>query len=283
MLSPVGLEFLDAGHCLHPEWVVMRNRRIRPIKFPSMFAVIEHPKAGVILFDTGYSMRFRELTTSFPGRLYQWVTPVTIDPQTCAVSKLERKGIEPRDVRHIIVSHFHADHICALTDFPAATYWFHRRAWDSVRHRSAWRGVYKGFLPDLIPDDFMARSRVIESRELIDLPSEFLPYRKGYDLLKDGSLMAVELPGHACGQLGLFLQSSKGQTFFLAADACWHSESYRSLIFPHPITSLLFDDYRVYQDTLMQIQMLWQQRKDIVIAPSHCSEFHAQFCNKGAC
>ena len=283
MLKPLPLQFFDAGYCLHPELVVLRNGQIKPMRFPSMFAVIQHPTEGVILFDTGYSLRFLEITRRLPGRLYALMTPVVLRPEDCATAKLAKENIAPEDVRHIIVSHFHADHMCALGDFPKATYWFRGKAWRSVQNLGRWRGVYKGFLPELIPKDFHERSRVIETKQRIALPPEFSPFRQGYDLFGDGCLLAVDLPGHACGQIGLFLQSTSGRVFFLAADACWSSQSYREEIVPHPITKILFDNYRVYKETLADINALWRLRPEVLIAPSHCSEIHAQFCNKGDC
>jgi glyoxylase-like metal-dependent hydrolase (beta-lactamase superfamily II) len=216
MLTSVDLQLFDAGYCRHPQLVVLRNGSLKPMVFPSMFALIVHPTAGVILFDTGYSLKFFELTQRFPERLYALVTPVTLASEDCATEKLDTVGIAASDVRHVIISHFHADHIGALGDFPRATYWFHQQAWDAVRSLGRWRSVLKGFLSELVPPDFLQRSRPIQAAEAIALPDRYAPFRQGYDLFKDGSLQAVELPGHACGQLGVFLQTHRGQPHFFS-------------------------------------------------------------------
>ena len=59
---------LEAGYCHHPEHVILRNRVLRPMRFPALCALIEHPTAGPILYDTGYSSRssLRRTTFSLP-------------------------------------------------------------------------------------------------------------------------------------------------------------------------------------------------------------------------
>ena len=42
----IHLQFFDAGHCHHPEHVVLRNRVLRPMRFDSMFALMVHPTQG---------------------------------------------------------------------------------------------------------------------------------------------------------------------------------------------------------------------------------------------
>ena len=115
----------DTGFCTHPQHIPLRNRKLRPMKFYSMFAVLVHPKEGVILFDTGYGTDFKEHTRKFPEYIYQLTTPVHLCKEDAAVARLRTLSIEPKDVRHIVISHFHADHIGALRDFPKAQFWFH--------------------------------------------------------------------------------------------------------------------------------------------------------------
>ena len=39
-MSAVRLTLVAAGHCVHPEHVVLRNGRARPMQFPAMFALL---------------------------------------------------------------------------------------------------------------------------------------------------------------------------------------------------------------------------------------------------
>ena len=84
-------------------------------------------------------------------------------------------------VDRIVLSHFHPDHVGSLRDFPDVPLWCSRAAYERRG------GLLRGCLDALLPSDFGRRVRFIENP----------------DLFQDGSLVAVPLPGHAHGQIGL--------------------------------------------------------------------------------
>jgi glyoxylase-like metal-dependent hydrolase (beta-lactamase superfamily II) len=271
------LELLEVGHCVHPEHVVLRNRRFSPLRFPAIVGVIHHPTEGPILFDTGYSQRFVEATRPFPERFYAWVTPVTIDPERTAVAQLRRRGIRPEDVRTVVVSHFHADHVAGLCDFPRARFVYLERALESFASLGRVRGTAAGFLRVLLPPDLHARTRLVHTdRETVRLPPSCAPFTSGIDLFADGSVVLVELPGHVEGQLGAFVRAEDGSYDFLVADACWTTESLRRRQLPHPITRALFASYAEYGTTLRRIADLHDRSSEVRIVPAHCDEVRRQ-------
>lgn len=284
-------ELLSAGHCVHPEHVVHTNFKLSPLVFPALFAVIHHEKHGTILWDTGYSERFFEATRRFPERLYAMVTPVTASEPQFARSQLKARGLRTDDVRMVICSHFHADHIAALHDFPKATFVYHHQGYADIKRKRGLRALIQGVLPALIPGDFEARGRPLHMEMATSLPAECAPFTHGVDLFGDGRLLAVELPGHASGQLGLFVTADNGR-FFLAADACWTQQNYRDKrARPSMITRLLFDDWRAYHDTLDKLAALERGHASHAhapaghpspwtIVPSHCNHAHATLVQK---
>ena len=181
-------------------------------------------------------------------------------------------GVNPTDVHHLIISHFHADHIGGLADFPNAQYIFFEEAVKSVQGKQGWGAVKLAFLPDHLPSDFEQRSTAIEAAQMQPLPSNYAPFEWGVDLFGDGSLLGVNLPGHAYGQMGVFLQTDNLGPVFLCADACWHSKAYRELVFPHPVVNLLLPDATAYRQTLTNVHQLHQNRPNLQIIPSHCPE-----------
>jgi glyoxylase-like metal-dependent hydrolase (beta-lactamase superfamily II) len=74
---------------------------------------------GLVLIDSGFGShdRLRPAKRVGPTR---HVTRPLFDHRETAAHHVERLGFQPNDVRHIIITHFDADHIGGLSDFPAA-------------------------------------------------------------------------------------------------------------------------------------------------------------------
>lgn len=269
------LTLLQAGRTTAPGAMILRGESWRKMTIPALFALLEHPRLGPILFDTGYSPRFLLETRRWPYWLYAKITPVFIRAEETAVAQLQRRGIRPADIERVIVSHFHVDHIGGLADFPRAQFIFYP---DAFQPKSGLAAVKAGFLPGHIPADFAGCAAPIDPAHTIDLPPETAPFARGVDLLGDGSLLAVRLPGHAVGQMGLFLQAEGLGPVFLCADACWHSRAFRELIFPHPLLNhLLHPDPAAYHQSIRRIHQLHQRRPELHIIPSHCPEAAARY------
>lgn len=267
----ITFKLFNTGFCSAPEKLAMRSASWRPFAFPALFAYIEHSTFGNILFDTGHSHRFFDETSRFPLQIYRWLTRVTHLPHQDAASQLRAFGVDPADINHIVISHFHADHIGSLRDFPNATFIYLKKAYEAVHGLNRFLALKAGFLPGLIPHDFKRRSSFLDERPLLPLSPSYFPFRFGYSLFNDDDrIIAVELPGHAEGQVGLFLHVSEEQKVFLVADACWNSLAYLNLTPPHPLSFLIMANQSKYQETLVNIHTLNKQSPHIKIIPSHC-------------
>ncbi len=267
------LDLITAGSCTHPAWVVTGRPSLEILRFPSLVGVIRHPIRGLILFDAGYSPRFFHETRRFPESIYRHVTPVTCGEEDTVAAQLRRAGDDPDDVALVILSHFHADHVGGLLDLPRARFLYRRSALDrDFRRFPAWRHLAAGVLPGLLPTDLEGRSRFVEDQPIVRLPRGYAPFAEGYDLLGDGSVLGVDLAGHARGQLGVLLPRTQGPEVFLIADACWHRRAVSHLEFPLPVVRLVTDDMRLYRQRIRDLHQLAQARPDLLLVPSHCEE-----------
>lgn len=140
-------------------------------------------------------------------------------------------------MRHIIVSHLHADHVGGLRDFPHATFHLDRRAWEPLRALRAC-GPFGAYLPELLPDDFEDRCTWLD---FTDAGVDLHPFAEVADVFGDGLLRAVPLPGHAPGMVGLLAQEEAGLTV-LAADAAWSVRAGREGRPVHPLARVAFHD-----------------------------------------
>lgn len=262
----VRLHLLTAGFCTQMERVSRRGGAWRPITFPSAVGVVRHPSRGVILFDAGYAPRFHTETAHWPNALYRHALPVTCTPEDAAATQLSAAGIDPAEVAIVVVSHFHADHIGGLRDFPNARFVYSRHALDAAwRQRSAWASVRHGLIRGLLPDNLERRSDVVEA-----LPRVTTPLGEGVDLLGDGSLVAVHLGGHTHGHLGAFVEDTQGPPVLLAGDAVWTDRAFTHAELPHSVVRLVTADWPGYRDRIAALAKLHRERPDLLIVPSHC-------------
>ena len=262
----VTYQLFEVGHCKHCERVTKKTGRLRAANFPAIVALISHPTKGKILFDTGYSARFFQYTKYFPFSLYRYLTPVTLTANL--KQQLANQSIAAEDINYIILSHLHADHIGGVTDFSHAKLIMHPDTLTQSKQINQWRNLLKGFIPQLLPADYLTRlSPIGKSRTL---QAEFMPFEQGFDVFGDGSVMLVELPGHAKGQLGAILNSKPKA--FLIADSCWHIDTILKADLPHKVTRLVHDNWAQYLKTITKLKQFNQNNPDIELIPSHCAK-----------
>jgi glyoxylase-like metal-dependent hydrolase (beta-lactamase superfamily II) len=235
--------------------------------------LLRHPTHGWFLFDTGYAPRILEATRGYPFRAYRWITPLTVPAELAIANQLVGIGICCEGVSRIVLSHFHADHIAGLHDFPGATFIASREAWIAVRELSSIRALSRAFIPSLMPADFEQRATFVADFS----GPEIRPFGRSYDLFSDGSALLVRLPGHARGQLGLVAHTREGRIFF-AADSYWMAASIRERALPHPITRLVVDDWKALGQTINKLADFALANPEVRIISTHCPEaFRAYF------
>jgi glyoxylase-like metal-dependent hydrolase (beta-lactamase superfamily II) len=136
---------LDTGHCLARESLLMRGGGRQMIACHSLVALIQHPRHGWGLWDTGYAPRMLHETAGWPFWLYRRATPLRLDPELAVAAQLPRWGLSAADIRWIILSHLHADHIAGLHDFPTARVILTADAYASVAGREGLRALARAF------------------------------------------------------------------------------------------------------------------------------------------
>jgi glyoxylase-like metal-dependent hydrolase (beta-lactamase superfamily II) len=168
--------------------------------------LIEHP-AGLCLFDAGQTARAAE-----PGYFPRWypffrLARFELGPQDEAAPQLERLGFKAQDVRWVVLSHLHTDHVGGLADFGTAEVVVSREEWQRA---TGVHGRLRGYLPQYWPAGLEPR--------LIDFsaPANGLPVAS-VDLAGDGRLVLVPTPGHTPGHMGLLVRAGD-RSYLLGGD-----------------------------------------------------------------
>jgi glyoxylase-like metal-dependent hydrolase (beta-lactamase superfamily II) len=253
----------DTGQCRVPERLLVSDGSWRLISCRALTAVLCHSKHGIILFDTGVAPRLNQVTAHWPGMLYRSVVRFDCRRELSLVQQLERDGIRASDVRFVILSHVHADHLGGLLDFPQAEIILSEEALAFACKMRGVKAVLKAFLPELLPSDFVDRCRPVSRY------THALHTLRTCDLFHDGTIHLVDLPGHAPGHMGMLIGSNGAKLFFVA-DSCWHSRTVTHDKLPHPITRFILHDWTAFKSTIHHMQQFLAEHPEHTLIPSHC-------------
>lgn len=266
--TPVKIQLFTTGYTRKSLHLAEHKAMRKPVAFHAMFALIEHPKNGLTLFDTGYAPRIHEATARWPYRAYTMLTPVKTSPELTCKHWLESKGIDPAQIRRIVVSHFHADHIGGLRDFPNSEIIASKESWNAVVGKSGVAALKRAFLPSLLPDDIRERLCLLPSFNGPGMG----PFRVTHDLFFDGSVRLIALPGHANGQIGALIQSGEKERMFLIADATWTRRTIHEKLPPTFAFRAIAENSRQAIQSLQKLTTFHDQFPDIQLVPTHCRE-----------
>ena len=228
------VKYFDCGYCVNNLALVFKGAAREKRKFPAGTFLIEHDKNGLILFDTGYNANISK--TGLIGRIYNLINPTSVKVDDVISAQLKKSGISPNQIHRIILSHLHPDHIGELKAFPKAKIVLSEKAMKSYKRRK----LRQLIMPKFFPADFEKRTEVITNKMM---SKKVFDDVYGYDYFDDGSLILIELNGHAAGQLCALINHK----ILLAADACWGNDLLdisTNMKFPATMIQNNMKDYR---------------------------------------
>ena len=192
--------------------------------------LVEHP-AGRFLFDTGQTA-----AATVRGYLPTWHPFVRLarfelgrDDEVAA--QLERHGVAPESIGHVVLSHLHNDHVGGVGAFPAAEVVVSEAEWSRAR---GLRGRLRGYVLRDWPANVRLRAITF------DRPGVG-PFAGSLDLVGDGTLVVVPTPGHTPGHMSLVVRE-RTRTWLLAGDLV-HDPA--ELLDRHPAIARWCEDARV--------------------------------------
>jgi glyoxylase-like metal-dependent hydrolase (beta-lactamase superfamily II) len=173
--------------------------------------IIDHPK-GLVVFDTGNNAAVSD------GKCKSHWTAGNCDflkpsqkREDVIDRQLQKLGYSTDQVKAVITSHSHLDHIGNIKLFPKAVHVLQKKelyqAWWPEKFQRA-GGVF-------VMGDFDGPARDFNYLEL----------EGDYDLFGDGSITILSTPGHTLGHQSVKLKLASGKTYVLAQDAIWMQEN----------------------------------------------------------
>lgn len=167
------------------------------IEVPVFAALFRHAK-GNVLFDTGCHPAAAKDPVARWGDVARYATPLA-GPGANVVSGLAALDLSPDDIDLVVNSHLHPDHCGCNAFFRKATFIVHEAELTAAN-----------------ADDAAARGYL---RAEWEHPMPIRAVDTSHDLLGDGRLVTIPLPGHTAGTMGLRADLHRGGPFLLASDS----------------------------------------------------------------
>lgn len=229
-------------------WFSMRDLEITA-------CVIEHPSAGLIVFDTGFSPRIADDPNPYLGWLALAVGAFTMAEGQDLPSQMRAVGLDPDAVAYVVLSHLHFDHTGTVEAFANATVVIAR----DERPRDGMAEWYETAL--VRSDDY---DEVVDWFE-IDFAAKdpYATFFAHYDLIGDGSIELIDLRGHSAGSQGMIVRTVDGPVL-LAGDAVSVEENWR-----YGSRPVLAHDPDLLWEQIWRIKKFAQLVPSALIVPGH--------------
>jgi len=187
--------------------------------------LIEHPK-GLFLVDTGWS---RAMSPSGGidkkaqiGSLGTWalykVNQGQVPPGGCIDEQLAKMGIETSDIDAVLLTHLDCDHANGIAQVKDAKRFvvavdelrFASKFSNHVRYNRNWWSMV--------------------TFDAVEWNDDKGPFGKSYDLLGDGSIQLINIPGHADGLFAVKVVAEDGRFVLLFSDGGYAAKSWQEMI-----------------------------------------------------
>ncbi len=239
-------------------WLLFGQRMSGPL--PINVYVIEHDK-GLVLFDTGQDIRSVTDSGYFPkgiiGYLYRKLATFNIQPEQTLTTLLQSNGHRPEDIRAVVMSHLHQDHIGGLAEIGSVPVYIAKDELATVKQK---RAVIDGVMADHIllpnvawkPIDFTANTD--ESLGL---------FTESHDMFGDGSLVLLRTPGHTPGSISLLIREEGRAPVICVGDLTYDVRLLEKSIVPGVGRS------KQMRESVRAVLSLKQSHPNLIVAAAH--------------
>ena len=222
--------------------------------------LIDHPRSGLILVDTGISWE----QAHEHDRYYKGTLRYVLDDEYRLTrgqelpAQVERLGYRCEDIRTVILTHFHEDHVGGLRYVREAKVAAAKAEWQALKMKAF------GFIPVV----YRPSIESVKLWEPVSFTSGlFHSFDTSQDMLGDGSVILLPTPGHDPGHLVVLVRMD-GYEILITGDIMY------------TLRHLAVDEVRAIQfggkfleqqliDSVRRIQRLRQALPNMVIVPGH--------------
>lgn len=192
---------------------------------PVSVYLIEHPK-GLFLVDTGWARAMspkgefdkKAQVESLGSFVLYKVNQGLVPPGQCVDEQLASMGIRTSDIDAVLLTHLDCDHANGLAQVADAKRFI--VAADEVRFAGKFNNRVR------YNKDWWSMVEL----DQIEWTGDLGPFKKSYDLLGDGSIQLINIPGHADGLFAVKISNEEGRFVLLFSDGGYARKSWEEMI-----------------------------------------------------
>jgi N-acyl homoserine lactone hydrolase len=219
--------------------------------------LVTHPSAGHFVVDTGLHPSVTAKPSANLGRTVARFGRPELDAGQDLPAQLRSKGVDPKGIGTVVMTHLHFDHASGMSEFAGASFIVSDREWEAATTES--RPFFHGYRPAQY--DYAFDYRTID----FDGPSvaSYATFGRTFDLFGDGSVRLAYTPGHTAGHQSVICRL-RDRDLVIAGDAIYTLAQLDDA--PPPPRP---EDPHTWRRSLQELRLFHQRYPQAVIVPGH--------------
>jgi glyoxylase-like metal-dependent hydrolase (beta-lactamase superfamily II) len=216
-------------------------------------ALVRHPQ-GDVLIDTGVG---RTIASQLKQMPFLFRLGTDLEQLKTAADQLDAARYDRTNLRYILITHAHWDHVSGVPDFPgvpvlvtaAERRFIDEGGWLTATAQSIDRSLLRDYAFDGGP---------------------YLGFDRSHDLYGDGSMVIVPAPGHTPGSVVVFVTLPGGSRYAFVGDLVWQLEAITKREERPWVTSkTMGEDPVALRDSLLRMSAIAIRYPELTIVPAH--------------
>ena len=222
--------------------------------------LIRHPSAGPVLVDTGLHPSVTAKPRENLGRIVSAVGHPRLEAGGDVPARLRARGLDPKSIPVVVMTHLHFDHTSAISEFPSAIFVISEPEW--VAATTDRRPSLRGYNPAHFDYAFDYRTLGYGGERI----SSYSTFGRTFDLFGDGSIRLAFTPGHSAGHQCVIARL-RDRDFVIAGDLVYNMRQLEGA--PEPPRPV---DRHNWRRSKRELNLFRTQFPDAVVVPSHDHE-----------
>jgi glyoxylase-like metal-dependent hydrolase (beta-lactamase superfamily II) len=177
-------------------------------------------------------------------------------PADAMPGQLRARGLDPGEVKLVVMTHLHFDHASGVAQFPGATFVVTEREWKAATDE---KGLTGGYLRRQFDHAFDWRTVDFDGPDV----SSFRSFGRSLDLFGDGSVRLLYTPGHTLGHMSVVARVRDGEVL-MTIDAAYSMRTIRESAMPYGP-----HDEHEFRRSLREVQRYVEQTPGAIVVPGH--------------